>query len=88
MKKRTRWKRIKMPTIGRRYFHEDFGFYQIKKIWQCKVYNAHCAHPDGSHWFDRKKAEIITSDGLKYTVPYFSLVFNSVDESGKLVLKR
>ena len=84
--KRTRWKRVFMPSIGQRYFHEDFGFYRIKKIWQCKVYNAHCEMPGGSHWFDKKKAAIVTEDGLKYTVPYFSLVFNSVDENGKLVL--
>ena len=88
MKKRTCWKRIFIPGIGHRYFHEDFGFYRIKKIWQCKVYDAHCKLPDGSHWFDRKKAEIVTEYGLKYTVPYFPLVFNSVDESGKLVLPR
>ena len=88
MKKRTRWKRVYMPSIGQRYFHEDFGFYRIKKIWQCKVYNAHCEMPCGSHWFDKKKAAIVTEDGLRYTVPYFQLVFNSVDENGKLVLSR
>ena len=88
MKNRTRWKRVFMPTIGQRYFHEDFGFYRIKKIWSCDVFNAHCEQPCGSHWFNKKKAAIVTEDGLKYTVPYFQLLFHSVDESGKLVLPR
>ena len=88
MRKRTRWKRIYLPTIGQRYFHEDFGFYRIKKVWQCEVYEAHCETPGGSHWFVNQKAAIITEDGLKYTVPYFQLVFHSVDETGQFVLSR
>lgn len=86
--KRTRWKRVFMPTIGQRYFHENFGFYRIKKIWSCEVFSAHCVQPGGSQWFNKKKAAIVTEDGLKYTVPYFELVYCSIDESGKFVLPR
>ena len=87
MKTRTRWKRVKLNTIGQRCFNEEFGFFTIKKIWKCKEYCKNAETPNGSHWFDVERALVVTDTGLKYTVPYLWLLLNSTDESGKLLTK-
>lgn len=87
MKTKTRWKRIKLDIIGQRCFNEELGFFTIKKIWECKEYCKNAITPDGSHWFEARKVLVVTDNGLKYTVPYLWLIFNSTDESGKLLAK-
>ena len=88
MKLRTRWKNNKnISTIGQRLLHESFGFFTITKIQSCKEYCGCAETPEGSHWFDKKRAFIKTETGLKYVVPYLWLYLTSVDENGNY-LKR
>lgn len=87
MKRKTRWKRIKLDIIGQKCFNEEFGFFTIKKIWECKEYFKSAITPEGSQWFTARKVLVVTDTGLKYTVPYLWLIFNSIDASGKLLAK-
>lgn len=86
-KVKTRWKRRKQtPFKGERLFGEDFGFFQIKKAWDCKEFCRCATALDGTHWFPKTKVEILTETGLKYQVPFLWLIFNST-KNGKLLWK-
>lgn len=73
--KRTRWKRIKNSAIiGIRFFTDECGlsgFFVIKKLWKCQVYNPCAENHNGSHWFDEAMMLIVTDDGRKFKMPFF-----------------
>lgn len=88
MKMKTPWKTWKNnPLVGKRLFNDEFGFFKITKVKKCKEYCNNASTPDGSHWFDKDKAFIITDSGLRFAVPYISLILTSVDEKGKRVAR-
>lgn len=88
MKTKTKWKVWKKnPLIKKRMFHEDFGFFRITRVQRCKEYCKNAETPSGSNWFNKERAFIKTDRGLKYIVPYLTLILNSVDETGKWITR-
>ena len=88
MKIKTKWKKWNgNPLVGKRLFNDDYGFFKITKVQTCKEYCKCAETPSGSHWFDKKRAFIKTETGLKYIVPYLTLIINSVDEKRKMVAR-
>lgn len=86
-KLKTRWKRRKQtPFKNERLFNEEFGFFQIKKVWDCKEFCKSAISGNGDHWFSAHRAEILTDRGSKYLVPFIWLIFHSTKD-GKLLWK-
>lgn len=87
MKRKTLWKNWrKNPLIGKRLFNDEIGgFFKITKVQKCKEYCKNAEMPDGSHWFPKERAFIVTDTGIKYIVPYLWLYLKSTDENGKLL---
>jgi hypothetical protein len=71
--------------MGEKLFNEEFGFFQIKKVWDCKEFSKCAVSGNGDHWFQATKAEVITNTGLKYQVPFIWLIFHSTNEKGKML---
>lgn len=90
-KLKTRWKNVKSRHIGKRFFSDEIGdFYKIKKVQVCSIYSKNASHGIDSkwnHWFIRDRVFIKTDKGLKYIVPYFWLMSNSVTENGKKAME-
>lgn len=87
-KTKTKWKRRRQtPFKNEQLFSEEFGFFEIKKVWDCKEYCKSATSLNGDHWFDKSKAMIVTKTGLKYTVPFLWLIFHSTNKDGKMLWK-
>lgn len=55
--------------LGHRFFSHQFGFFTVKKIWNCYEYCRAALTPDcKSHWFQHYTIEIRTDEGEKLIV--------------------
>ena len=73
-KSRTRWKRVKVPICGQRFFDAGnycLGFFTVLRAYKCEEYCKFALTPDHSHWFQKRMLVIKTDTGLKYKVPFF-----------------
>ena len=87
MRNRTFWRKSNTEIVGERLFNDEFGFFRIKKIQSCLEYCKSAVNLDGTNWFEKRRAFVVTESGLKYTVPFLSLYMKSTYANGKSLVK-
>ena len=87
MKSRTFWRTSNTEIVGERLFNDEFGFFRIKKIQSCKEYCKNAVNLDGTNWFEKQRAFVVTEARLRYTVPFLSLCMKSTYANGKSLVK-